>query len=340
MAANILLICGSLNQTTMMHKISKHLSEFNCFFTPFFADGLVDAASRIGLTDFSILGGRHRRATETFLEENHLPIDFGGKAHEYDAVITGTDLIVPRNIRSKRLILVQEGMTEEEDLLYTLVRYLKFPRFIANTAATGLSNAYDIFCVASRGYRDLFIRKGVHPEKIIVTGIPNYDNAAQYYNNDFPMRGYALVATSSIRETLKFDDREQFLRRVRQIAGDRQIIFKLHPNEDTNRARKEIRKYFPGELVYTDGNVHHMIANCDVLIAQNSSVIFTGLALGKEVHSYLDLAQLKKLLPVQNEGHSAEIIADICRQLVTIPLAELRWKGAKQKLTQALPILD
>jgi hypothetical protein len=154
------------------------------------------------------------------------------------------------------------------------------------------------------------------------------------------MRGYALVATSSIRETLKFDDREQFLRRVRQIAGDRQIIFKLHPNEDTNRARKEIRKYFPGELVYTDGNVHHMIANCDVLIAQNSSVIFTGLALGKEVHSYLDLAQLKKLLPVQNKGHSAEIIADICRQLVTIPLAELRWKGAKQKLTQALPILD
>jgi len=166
----------------------------------FFADGLVDAASRIGLTDFSILGGRHRRATETFLEENHLPIDFGGKAHEYDAVITGTDLIVPRNIRSKRLILVQEGMTEEEDLLYTLVRYLKFPRFIANN---GLLPDYlmlmTFFVWLQEVYRDLFIRKGVHPEKIIVTGIPNYDNAAQYYNNDFPMRGYALVATSSIR---------------------------------------------------------------------------------------------------------------------------------------------
>ena len=30
------------------------------------------------------------------------------------------------------------------------------------------------FCVASEGYRDLFISKGVKPEKIYVTGIPNF----------------------------------------------------------------------------------------------------------------------------------------------------------------------
>jgi len=332
MTANILLICGSLNQTTMMHQVAKHLPEFNCYFTPFYADGTMGLASRAGLADFSILGGRHRRATEAYLKKEGLPVDFGGKTHNYDAVITGTDLIVQNNLRGRPLILVQEGMTEQEDFLYFLVRTFKFPRFIANTAATGLSNAYDAFCVASPGYRDLFIRKGVKAEKIVVTGIPNYDNAARYLVNDFPLRDYALVATSSIRETMKFDNREAFLRDIRRIAGGRRIIFKLHPNENAGRARREIRKYFPNELIFTDGNVHHMIANCSVLIAQNSSVVFTGLALGKEVHSYLDEATLKKLLPVQNGGKSAERISEVCRQLVLNPLARTQWRGVKSKL--------
>jgi hypothetical protein len=151
-------------------------------------------------------------------------------------------------------------------------------------------------------------------------------------NNVFPLDDYALVATSSIRETMKFDDREGFLQRVRQTADGRKIVFKLHPNENATRATKEIRKYFPNEPILTDGNVHHMIANCSVLIAQNSSVVFTGLALGKEVHSYLDRSRLQKLLPVQNGGRSAERISEVCRQLVFNPLARTQWSGVKSKL--------
>ena len=341
MTSNILLICGSLNQTTMMHKISSHLAEFNCYFTPFYADGSMDLVSKAGLADFSILGGRHRRATETYLKKEGLPVDFGGKQRAYEAVITGTDLIIQKNIRSTRLLLVQEGMTEQEDFLFFLVRNLKFPRFLANTAATGLSNAYDVFCVASSGYRDLFIRKGANPDKIVVTGIPNYDNAVQYLKNDFPYYGYVLAATSSIRETLKFDDRERFLRHVKQVAAGRKIIFKLHPNENADRARKEIRKYFPDEpIYYTEGNVHHMIANCDVLIAQNSSVVYTGLALGKQVYSYLNGEMLKKLLPIQNGGKSAERIAEVCRQLVYTPLAQVKWTWSKNRFSPKRKAFD
>jgi hypothetical protein len=332
MAENILLICGSLNQTMIMHHIARKLSDHNCYFTPFYADGFLAAASRAGLADFTILGGRHRKATEAYLKDEAMPVDFGGRDRDYDAVITGTDLIVQNNVRGKRLILVQEGMTEEENYLYHLVRFLKLPRFIANTAATGISDAYDVFCVASQGYRDLFIKKGVRSEKIVVTGIPNYDNAGQYVHNNFPYHGYALVATSSIRETKKFDDRDVFLKQVRQIAGSKRIIFKLHPNEDISRARKEIRRYFPGELIFIDGNVHHMIANCDILIAQSSSVIYTGLALGKEVHSSLDHARLRELLPIQNGGKSAERIADICRQLLLMPLIKEQRKAGRARL--------
>ena len=334
MTADILFIGGSLNQTTMMHQISSQLGEFNCFFTPFYADGLLGQATKAGLTDFSILGGRHRHATEEYLKREGLPVDFGGRQRNYDLVVTCTDLIIQNNIRNKRLVLVQEGMTEEENFLYMLVRYLKFPRFIANTAATGLSNAYDVFCVASPGYRNLFIRKGVNPEKLVVTGIPNYDNIIAYTQNDFPYHGYLLVATSSIRETLKFDDREGFLRRVREIAGGRRIIFKLHPNENVQRATREIRKYFPDAPIFHDGNVHAMIANCDVLIAQSSSVIYSALALGKKVYSYLDQATLNQLLPIQNGGKSKERIAEVCRQLVCTPLAEVRWSRSKSRRLQ------
>ena len=58
-----------------------------------------------------------------------------------------------------------------------------------------------------------------------------------------------------------------------------------------------------------------MIASCDVLITQWSSTAFVGLALGKEVHSYHDPAELRRLLPLQN-GAAASNIAAVCRELL------------------------
>jgi hypothetical protein len=300
----------------MMHQIAAHLPEHHCFFTPFFDDGLLGEMSQRGWLDFTILGGRHRRNTETYFAEQGLPVDPGGQARAYDLVITCTDLLLPRRIRGKRLVLVQEGLTEPEGLTYHLVRYLGLPRFLANTAATGLSNAYDLFCVASPGYREHFIRKGARPEKLAVTGIPNFDNVRAYLHNDFPHHHYVLAATSSNRETFKLDDRWAFIRKARHIAGDRELIFKLHPNENVGRARWEIEHYAPGARIYEGGNIQHMIANCDVLVTQTSSVTFIGLALGKEVHSDLDLQQLHRLLPIQNEGTSAARIAELCQQML------------------------
>lgn len=106
MTAKILLIGGSLNQTTMMHRISNHLSDFECYFTPFYVDGWKGLAARAGLLDFSILGGKHRRATMDYLVKENLPVDFGGRRNQYDAVITCTDLIIQHNIRGKKLLLV------------------------------------------------------------------------------------------------------------------------------------------------------------------------------------------------------------------------------------------
>jgi len=312
----ILFICGSLNQTSMMHQISQHLQSHDCRFTPYYADGLINYVANKGYLSNTILGGKFRKNTEDYLRKNNLSIDYRGISNQYDLIYTCSDLIIPKNIRNKKVILIQEGMTDPENLMFYMVKYLKLPRWLASTAPTGISNQYTYFCVASEGYKEFFIRKGAKSEKIIVTGIPNYDNAKQYLNNDFQLKYYVLAATSDMRETIKFDNRKQFIQRCLKIADGRQLIFKLHPNEKMERATSEIKKCAPNALIYTSGNTEEMIANCDVLITQLSSVVFIGMALGKEVYSSYDIKLLKKLLPIQNGGTSAEIIAKIGRHLL------------------------
>ncbi|MCB9207618.1 MAG: UDP-N-acetylglucosamine 2-epimerase [Ignavibacteriales bacterium] len=304
-----LFICGSLNQTTMMHKISKHLKGYEAYFTPYYDDGFIGYLAERNLLEFTILGNKLRNKTLDYLIKNKLNIDPEKRNNKYDVVFTCSDLIIPHNIRNDKIILIQEGMTDPENLMYYLVKYLGLPRYLASTSTTGLSDAYKLFFVASEGYRKLFIKKGVKPEKIVVTGIPNFDNVKQFLNNDFSYKNYVLVATSDSRETFKVENRKRFLEKCLEIAKNKQLIFKLHPNENISKATDEIKKYAPNALVFSDGNVNHMIANCDVLVTQYSTVVYIGIALGKEVYSYFDVNQLKELTPIQNNGTSAEIIA-------------------------------
>ena len=314
----------------MMHEIGGHLAEHDCFYTPYYCDGLLRWLGRSGLLEFTVLGGELRRLTERYLDQHRLPRDERGKQGPYDLIVTCSDLVVQKNVRGRPLVLVQEGMTDPEDLGYRLVRTLKLPRWLASTAATGLSLAYRKFCVGSEGYRDFFIAKGVPADRLVVTGIPNLDNCARFRDNDFPHRGYVLVATSDTRETFKLDDRPRFLAEVREIAAGRPVIFKLHPNENVDRSTAEIRTVFPDAPVLSRGNTNHMIANCDVLITQYSTVVYVGLALGKECHSNFDVAKLERLLPVQNGGTSARNVAQVClEQLEAVETAErAAWRQA------------
>ncbi len=310
-----LFICGSVNQTRMMHQIAAALPQFQCFFTPYYCDGFYKLVQRLGGVEWSVMGGRFLKKTLAYLAAHRLAVDHEGKNGPYDLVITCSDIIVPRNVRGTRLVLVQEGMTDPEGITFFLVRRLGFPRWMATTAGTGLSDAYDLFCVASEGFRDLFIGKGVKPEKLRVTGIPNFDHCQAFLDNDFPHRDYVLVATSDRRETFKYENRAAFIRKARDIAGGRPLLFKFHPNEDAERARREVERHAPDALTYADGNTDHMIANCQALVTRYSSVVFVAMALGKELHSDLPAALVRRLMPIQNGGRSAQHIAAECLRL-------------------------
>jgi hypothetical protein len=312
----ILFICGSMNQTTQMHQISRHLSEYEHAFSPFYCDGVDEILRRLGLLEFTIIGNRLAGRCRRYLEDHDLPVDYQGRNGPYDLVLTCTDVYLQKNIRNHRIVLVQEGITDPETIAFHLVTRIRFlPLWLAGTSATGLSNAYRRFCVASEGYRDFFIRKGARADKIVVTGIPNFDDCRRYRVNTFPHSHYVLVCTSPLREAFRGEDREAFIRKTVDIAGDRQLIFKLHPAENVTRATREISRWAPGATVFTTGSAEEMIANCDVLVTRYSSTAFVGLALGKETHSDFDMDELRRLMPVQN-GAAALNIANVCRGLL------------------------
>jgi hypothetical protein len=315
----ILFICGSLNQTSMMHKISNHLNEYDCCFTPYYGDGFINWVVQKGYLNFSILNGSFRFNTEEYLKNNNLEIDYRGMNNDYDLIYTCADLIIPKNICGKKIILVQEGMTNPETIAFHIVKLFHLPRWLADTSAMGISNLYTLFCVASEGYRELFIRKGVVKNKIIVTGIPNFDNINEHLHNNFPHKNFVLVATSDIRETFGYENRKKFIKECVKISAGRKLIFKLHPHEKFERATQEINTYAPGALVFTSGNAEHMVANCAVLITKYSSLSYVGIVLKKEVISSFDINDLKKITPIQNGGTSAEKIALIGKFLLEKP---------------------
>ena len=312
----ILFICGSMNQTTQMHQISRHLAEYELAFTPYYCDGVHEALRRMKLLEFTIIGDKLAKRCDGYLRAQNLTIDYQGRRGQYDLVLTCSDVFLQKNTRLAKTVLVQEGITDPEDRNFRLVqRHRWLPLWMAGTAATGLSDAYRAFCVASEGYRDFFVRKGAKAEKIVVTGIPNFDNCQRYRNNTFPHRNYVLVCTSPLREIFRGEDRKSFIRRAFEIAKGRRMIFKFHPNENLARAEQEVNRYVPDALVFTSGSAEEMIANCDVLITRYSSTVFVGLALGKETYSDYPMEQLRRLLPAQNNA-AAQNIADVCRRVI------------------------
>ncbi len=312
----VLFIGGSLNQTTMMHKIAMELPECEAYFTPFYASGILWLMTKLKMLEFTIMGGEFKKRTLQYIKESNLKLDYEGKQNNYDLVITCQDLIIPKNINKFKTILVQEGMTDPIDWRYHVTRFLGLPRWCASTSMTGLSHQYDFFCVASEGFRDQFVSRGVNPDKIRVTGIPNFDNFEKFKEFKFEHKNFVLVATSDARETLRYENRKKLIRDAQKIANGRKLIFKLHPNENVKKRTAEIKKYAPEALVYHGISIDPLLANCDVFITRFSSTIFPAIALGKEVYCDVDIQDVRRLVPIQNGGLSAKNIATVARELL------------------------
>jgi len=327
MGRKILFTTGSMNQTIQMHQIARELPEYDCWFSHLFTDSsLINTVIKhTNIIDGTILGSHFKENSETYLRSHNLQIDYRAEMNDYDLVVFCSELMIPKRMLSTKTIWVQEGMVDKFTVRSKVVRALGLPLwFSGDTSLNGSANLCDVYCTASHGYQNYFAESGTDREKIIVTGMPNYDNLKQFINNDFPYHDYVMVATTDMRETYRYENRPAFLKRAVEIANGRRLLFKLHPNEKFDRAKAEIERYTPkGTLVFQAGNTNEMIANCQELITQYSTVVYTGIALGKKVQSYFDIDQLYKLTPIQNGGTSARNISNVCRSFV-------EFKGPKE----------
>lgn len=313
----ILLVCGGMHQTEQMYKIARFLGDFDCWYTPFYStEQAVVFAQEQNLIEGTFLGNALREKVTAWLTERGCQQDYKARLNKYELVVTCADMLRQDNIARIPSIMVQEGMIDRLTMRSELVQLLGLPKWFNTTSALqGRSGSYRKLCVGSEGYRQYYLKLGIPDSKLVITGIPNYDDLDRYRTNDFPHRGYVLVATSDIREVYNNEDRPAFLRRVRQKHGtSRPYIFKLHPNEVFSRAEREIKAVFPDALVLQEGNTYEMIANCDVLVTQWSTVTFAGIIFGKEIDTFMNLHLLRRLCPVQNGGASAENIAGVVRQ--------------------------
>ena len=316
----VLFICGNRNHTTTMHAIARELPDCERWFSPYYADrgSLLDLGGRAGLLEFVALGREFRRRCLAYLDRHELAIDIGGVRGGYDLVVTCSDLIVPSNIAGIPLVAVQEGMIDPKLFWWRVmerVPWLGLPRWAAGTACTGLSHAYDAYCVASEGYRRDFIERGARPERLVITGLPNFDNFAGYIRPGHWIEGAVLACTSDGRETFRRDDRRRFIRWALDIAGDRPLVFKFHPNERMSRAIEEVRRWAPRATPVTSGSGEVLAANCHTLVTEWSTLAYVGLALGKPTYSYRDLDAHRAMLPDQH-GRAAKNIAAVCRTVL------------------------
>jgi hypothetical protein len=329
----ILFLTGSINQTIQMHSISKFLPQFDCYFSQFFSENIfISKAIEWGILDTTIMGNPLRKRAEEYIQKNQLPNDYKAKLNTYDLVVFCSDMLFQKKFLNTKTIWVQEGMIDPYTLLSAFIQKTGIPRYWSfGTSLNGTSNLCDVYCAASEGYKKYFIEKGTDENKITVTGIPNYDHLIQHKQNDFEHRDYVMVATTDMRETYRYENRSKFLKQCVEIAAGRKMLFKLHPNEKKDRAIREIKENCPEDtLIYTEGPTNDMIANCEELITQYSTVVYSGIALGKKVHSFFDLADLLEKMPVQNGGESAQRIAKICEMY-------LEFTGSKEAFLNQLP---
>ena len=327
MKQKILFITGSINQTTQMQQIASKLPDFDCWFSQIFVDfppfqWLIDNTQLISKT---VLSGQFKANSEKYCLENGLKMDYKAKLNYYDLVVYCSDMIIPDRMLQTKTLWVQEGMIDEYNNISKIVKKLHFPPYLAiGTALNGSSNICDVYCAASEGYKNRFAKIGTDRHKIIVTGIPNFDNCEAFLSNDFPHKNYVLVATTDNRETFKKEDRPVFIKHCVEVAAGRKLIFKLHPNEVFERAIAEIEEHAPtGTIILKGGDINPMIANCDEFITQYSSSVYVGMALDKKVHSYFDMNDLEAQMPIQNKGKSARNIAQVCRDFLV-------FKGKKE----------
>lgn len=311
-----LFLCTTKYNASVLRLVADALPDWDCWFSPFYSteNTAYRLAWNLGFIQRTPLNTDYLKKVIQGMEELDLKLDVGAKG-SYDIIVLGNDIFVPQDLRARRpKVLVQEGWVWPHGWRRWLCKRTSLPGWFAGSNGSGLSNTYDYFCVASQGYKELFVRSGIKDHRIVVTGLPTLDaverDFAPLMDNTEKLK-FVLVTTHPGREYFDGENRRKLLAQARLIAHGRPIVVKLHPHENHIRAIREVSAWLPEATVVVEGDTTQLIANCSDLLTTYSTTIFYALLLGKRVYCSYPTSEIIKLLPEQN-GQAAQHIAKVC----------------------------
>lgn len=93
-----------------MHAIARALPEYESWFAPFYCDPPLARLAQSRVFAHTLVGTQTKLSCIEYLCAHDLLIDMRGQNNDYDLVVTCSDLVIPRNLRSSKILVVQEGM--------------------------------------------------------------------------------------------------------------------------------------------------------------------------------------------------------------------------------------
>jgi len=328
MKKNILFIGSTVDQIKVMHTISDHLNPVhNCFFTPFYLDNVV---SKLGLSrqlENIVFGKNYREDIFDYIQNNDLKLDECGESNHYDLVVTFSTLIIPKNIRNSRIVLLQDLMNEPRNFMAYFTKWFKFSSYLNKPSSINLFERYDVVCVASPGYRKRFIRNGADPDKIALTGIPEFTTFPDTLPDDVLQRGVVHLVTLPLWGSLEKEYRKDLQMNLNWIADGRPIYFKLLPTDQPIIATRKIKNTLLNVRVFTGSRNHLKNIYERGLISKRTACLFTASVIGDKLHIFADAEVLRHLKPYQNSTASAEKIANVCKNLMVVPWPSVKVFG-------------
>ncbi len=165
-APQVLFVCGADRQTHEMHRIAQQLSDCRVWFTPYYGGTVLTMLRELGMLERTIAGNRLGEECLGYLRNHHLPIDLDGRRARYDLVVTCSDLVLARNTRARRVVVVHNGRLGVSHLLGSR---------IAHRLSRWLGQSPSRWCVTSEADRESLHRLGFPGERITVIGSAGND---------------------------------------------------------------------------------------------------------------------------------------------------------------------
>ena len=145
--------------------------------------------------------------------------------------------------------------------------------------------------------KNLFIKQGVSPGKLVVIGQPRYDIITQRKFNKESIykqlavpdgKGIIVLATQWFVESKlwKEEDRKKFiLDVVKAMEGfpDKQLVIKLHPMENIEEYEKILREIDSNTIICRDIAIYELLHACEILMTVRSTTALEAMILDKPV---------------------------------------------------------